>query len=83
MAAGCDRRRDDAVPYAVLLTLFLMLWITAMPAIVPYQFHFSPAALLKSIWNGIWHEYYHYFGIWLLGAGPFLIGVVFLYLVRP
>ena len=70
----------DAVPYAALLALFLMLWITAMPTIVPYQFQFSSAALIKSIWNGIWHEYYHYFGTWLVGAGLPLMGVAFVLL---
>lgn len=67
----------DVLPYAALFALFLMLWITALPPIVPYQFQFSAAALFKSIWNGLWHDYYHYFGIWLLSAGLPLMSVAF------
>ena len=70
----------DALPYAALFVLFLMLWITALPMIVPYQFQFSTAALFKSISNGLWHDYYHYFGIWLLSAGVTLIAVTFVLL---
>ena len=70
----------DVLPYIALFALFLMLWITAMPTVVPYQFRFSFASLIESIWNGIWHEHYHYFGTWLVAAGIPLMGVIFVLL---
>jgi hypothetical protein len=70
----------DILPYAGLFVLFLMLWITAMPAIIPYQFQFSAIALAKSIGNGIWHQSYYFFWTWLAGAGLRLMMVVFVLL---
>ena len=48
-----------------------------MPVALPYQFQFSADALAKTIGYGVWNESYHYFGMWLLGAGPRLMTVIF------
>jgi hypothetical protein len=60
----------DILPYAALLILYLMLWITVSAAVVPHGLHFqfSFAALARSIASGIWNDYYHVFWRWLVMA---------------
>ena len=69
----------DALPYAALLVLYLMLWITTSPLGVPTAFHlqFSYDALAKSVAFGIWNQHYQFFWIWLVIAGPLLMTIVF------
>ena len=69
----------DVLPYAALLVLYLMLWITTSPLGVPtaFQLQFSYNALAKSVVFGIWNQHYHFFWIWLVIAGPLLMTIVF------
>ena len=58
----------DVLPYAALLALYLLIWITTTADQVPsaFTFQFSPAAFAKSLAFGIWNEHYHFFWIWLV-----------------
>jgi hypothetical protein len=69
----------DVLPYAALLVLYVMLWITTTPAGVPtaFQLQFSYQALAKSIAFGVWNQHYQFFWIWLVTAGPQLMIIVF------
>jgi hypothetical protein len=69
----------DTLPYAALLVLYVMLWITASPLGVPtaFQLQFSYNALAKSVLFGIWNQHYDFFWIWLVMAGPLLMTIVF------
>ena len=69
----------DVLPYAALLALYGMLWITTSPLGVPTAFHlqFSYDAFAKSALFGIWNQHYYFFWMWLVIAGPLLMTVVF------
>ena len=69
----------DIVPYAALLLLYIMIWITTSPAFIPgaYRTEFTFGAFAKSIASGIWSDHYVYFWIWLIAAGPRLMIVIF------
>jgi hypothetical protein len=70
----------DALPYAALLMLYMLLWITtSAPAVLPSAYHlqFSFDAFTKSFVFGIWNEHYQIFLIWLLRIGPRLMVVGF------
>ena len=70
----------DVLPYAALLALYLLIWITTTADQVPsaFTFKFSPAALSKSLAFGIWNEYYQFFWIWLVREPPMAVLFVFL-----
>lgn len=70
----------DVLPYAALLALYLLIWITTTADQVPsaFTFKFSPAALSKSLAFGIWNEYYQFFWIWLVRGPPMAVLFVLL-----
>jgi hypothetical protein len=72
----------DALPYALLLILYVMLWITTSWAGVPgaLHFQFSFDALAKSIAFAFWNGNYQTFWIWLIDAGPRLMALAFVLL---
>ena len=75
----------DVLPYAALLALYVMLWITTSSVGVPtaFQLQFSYQALAKSIAFGVWNQHYQFFWIWLVNAGPRLMAIVFGILLVP
>lgn len=69
----------DLVPYASLLALYVMVWLTTSSAGVPsainLQFDFD--AFVHSIAFGVWNNHYCWFWIWLIKSGPLLMSFVF------
>ena len=73
----------DTLPYAGLLALYVMIWLTTSPVGVPSAFglQFSFAALAQSMAFGVWNHHYHFFWIWLSSADNRLMFVIFALLV--
>ena len=73
----------DTLPYAGLLALYVMIWLTTSPVGVPSAFtlQFSFAALAQSMAFGVWNDHYHFFWIWLTSADSRLMFVIFALLV--
>ena len=73
----------DTLPYAGLLALYVMIWLTTSPAGVPsaFRLQFSLMALAQSMAFGVWNDHYHFFWIWLTSADSRLMLVIFTLLV--
>jgi len=69
----------DTLPYAGLLALYVMIWLTTSPPGVPsaFRLQFSLVALAQSIGFGIWNVHYHFFWTWLTAADNRLMFVIF------
>lgn len=69
----------DLVPYASLLALYVMVWLTASSAGIPsaINLRFDFDAFVHSIAFGVWNEHYEWFWIWLSKSGPLLMSFVF------
>ena len=81
----------DALPYAALLVLFLMIWITTSSAGVPgaFTFQFSVSAAIRSLAAGIWNFYYEWFwtlltdaGLWLMASFAIFLTLFFFLLLQ-
>ncbi len=73
----------DTLPYAGLLALYVMIWLTTSPVGVPsaFRLQFSLVALAQSMEFGVWNDHYHFFWIWLTAADSRLMFVLFALLV--
>ena len=73
----------DTLPYAGLLALYVMIWLTTSPVGVPsaFRLQFSLVALAQSMAFGVWNDHYHFFWIWLTSADSRLMFVIFALLV--